>query len=291
MNLNVAMVIPIYKQSHCFAKVLDGIKKQNRIPDHIIVVLDRLGDDPAIDSIIDMENIAILADLHEKIVFIEPKIPTGITREVNGDLFLAPYMRNEGILLADTLGADIIVLIDGDCIPQPRLVDSHISACDRSNPTISVGRRRESMYRWLDKRESDVGIIQYRLFRQNGLVITDPNMLLQGLVVWSCNMALNRGALDRLYRFNDRYYHTPKHAFCGAFTGSWGGEDTFMGIQAWYCRIIITTIGNQGSGVTHIDHPRPNDKYTIKHMDFVETQRIFLRKKMQINPLPIEFFD
>ncbi len=73
--------------------------------------------------------------------------------------------------------------------------------------------------------------------------------------------------------------------------GKWGGEDGFLGIECYYCRIFITMIGDITSGIEHIDHPRPDTIYTIKHIDFFKSQCSNLRKKVTINPLSLDFFE
>lgn len=283
-----SLIIPLYNQADNFHKIVEGIEKQTVLPDMVLVVLDRPSQDDRdrVMQIIDDSTYSELFDVFE------PETPSNITRTSDGELFLTPYIRNEGIKYVDRCGySDVIFFVDGDCIPQPTFIESHLKVCSRRNPVISIGRRRESQYKWNDRREHQPDLSQLKLFRNGNYVINDPAMLIQGIVLWSCNMALNKGALDRLYRFNMRYYQVQSEAFLGAFTGAWGGEDTFMGIEAWHCRIMMVMVGSKSAGVTHIDHPRPSDIYNVSHMKFVETQRQLLRKKIKLNPLPVEFFD
>jgi glycosyltransferase involved in cell wall biosynthesis len=295
--MNVALIIPLYKQSQYWTKILAGIESQSRQADKIVIVMDRPGEDlgdgsdPTWDARrhVDELNQQSCID-YSKFTILTPTIPK-IGRNTQGQRFFAGHMRNQGIRYAYENGMDVFVLIDGDCIPQSRLIEGHCSKCEHNNPVLSVGRRRESTFNWKDRREVDPNLIRYGFFRANGIMVQDPELLRQALIVWSCNMALNMAAVERLYAFNLRYYQREKEAFCGEFTGMWGGEDTFMGIQAWHCKLFIVTTGLKKAGVMHIDHPRPKDIYNVDHMEFVNNHKELLHKKVTLNPLDLAFFE
>jgi hypothetical protein len=52
------------------------------------------------------------------------------------------------------------------------------------------------------------------------------------------------------------------------FTGRWGGEDTFLGVECFYGGIPVWAAPATGDdGVLHMEHPRPSGKYD--HAGFV----------------------
>jgi hypothetical protein len=96
-------------------------------------------------------------------------------------------------------------------------------------------------------------------------------------------------AIKILKKFNSKYYNRDE-VFCSEFLGKWGGEDGFLGIQAYYCKIFMSTVGEIASGIEHIDHPRPDDKYNLSHMTYFKEQCEKIRKKVTLNPLTLDFF-
>jgi len=286
--MKTALIIPLYKQSKYLSRILEGIEKQTVKPDLVCLVFDRPKDDAdfnaeEIGKIVDNYSIEInVTQIHEHSSY--------IGNPPNGkELFLTPLMRNKGISAALIEGCDQFIFIDGDCIPQPSLVASHIKKLSANVPVLTVGRRRESKYRWQDQRENEPNLCHLELFRKDGVLINNPELLRQSLIVWSCNIGLNLQAVQILRKFNDRYFNR-REVFSSAFNGKWGGEDGFLGIEAWHCKIFITTLGEKGSGVEHIDHPRPKDKYNINHRDFFDEQVRILRELVKVKPLNLDFF-
>jgi hypothetical protein len=219
----------------------------------------------------------------------EPPVYMGNPPNPGDAPFLAGHVRNVGIDKALEDNAEIFIFIDGDCIPQKSLIQSHMSKLKLNVPVLSIGRRRESIYKWQDKREVDPSLFNLKLFREHGVIINNPQLLEKSLIVWTCNIGLNLKAVNILKKFNLSYYKRDE-VFSSEFLGKWGGEDGFLGIQAYYCRVFITTIGNLASGVEHIDHPRPPDVYNPNHMNFFKEQCDRLRKKITVNPMVLEFF-
>jgi hypothetical protein len=295
--MKIGLIIPSYKQSKYVFNILDGISKQSIKPDCIYFVIDRPEDDKgpldhngnplesfdAIDYI--YRNVDKFPNLNVKVLqFDAPKT----TVRTDSPYFFAGIARNVGVREAINDNCDLFVFIDGDCIPQPKLIESHRMNCNNTLPILSVGKRLEQQYRWSDKRE--VELPQLDLFNTKGTLINNPELLKKSLVVWSCNIALNRSAVNRLMKFNNIYYNK-EEVFASLFDGEWGGEDSFLGIEAWYCRIFINTIGIKGAGVTHTHHPRPSHSHSINHKKYFDDQIEILRKKVVVNPLRLTFFN
>jgi hypothetical protein len=277
----IALIIPLYKQSQFWSKILKAIENQSKLPNTIYLMLDR----PALDDVKVIEEI----NSHSKLNIKTTVVDDYPSLNKSDDLFLAPYVRNIGINLAIQDGCDKFVFIDGDCIPQNKLIESHLNKIKYNVSILSVGRRRESIYRWQDRREFVSELTHLDLFRKNGLLINNPDLLKRSLIVWTCNIAMNLQAIKLVKKLNKKYYNRDE-VFCSDFIGKWGGEDGFLGIEAYYCRVFITTIGEKNSGIEHIDHPRPEEKYTIKHMEFFNKQVELLRQKIALNPLELNFY-
>lgn len=207
-----------------------------------------------------------------------------------GNVFRAGSIRNMGLNNAINDNCDIFIFIDGDCVPQIDLVKSHVETCNTQLPVLSVGRRRESKYRWMDQREVDSNMTHLGLFSRKNTIVNNPDLLRNCLIVWSCNIAINKNAVKLIKKFNKTYYNK-EELFNSAFDGKWGGEDSFLGITAWYCRVFITMVGNLKSGVEHIDHIRPETIYNANHKQFFDSQCDMLRKKTTITPITLDLLD
>ena len=279
------LIIPVHNQVKYLRNILEGVSKQSILPDITYVMLDRPSDDEYNMAI----EVANLFDFNISVHRID-NIPTYIPRKSNNGIFLAGYIRNQGVSLALDANCDIFIFIDGDCVPQKDLISSHINKCSKSIPVMSIGRRRESKYGWKDQRETSPNLTHLNLFNTSGCIINNAELLKNCLVIWSCNLAVNKHALGLIYKFNNKYYGISE-LFNSIFLGEWGGEDSFLGITAWYCKLFITTIGEMSSGVEHIDHPRPDSKYTINHKAYFDEQLENIRKKTTLNPMDLEFYE
>lgn len=295
--MNIGLIIPLYNQSSYWFNILTAISKQTITPDCVYVVLDR----PEVDkgkvegsgSVPDFNAIDYINETNAKFPDINIKVlsftvPTK-TKRTDSPTFFAGYARNIGVRAAIEDGCDLFVFIDGDCIPQRKLIESHVVNCSNKLPVLSVGRRLESQYRWLDQREVDSNLVHLNLFPPSGTLINNVELIRKCLVVWSCNIALNRSAINRILKFNQIYYKKSE-LFSSEFDGEWGGEDSFLGVQAWYCRLYINTTGLKNGGVTHTQHPRPKSTHNINHKDYFDKQVELLRKKVAITPLKLSFF-
>jgi len=283
--MKTALIIPSYNQSKYLPRIFKAIELQSIKPSVIYLMVDRPEDDETIEQY--LKQISKL-NLNIVIKYVN-KIPKNIEFRSTNNPFLTPYIRNSGIANALSEGCDNFIFIDGDCIPQKNLIQSHLKKLNHHIPVLSVGRRREAIYKWQDRREHVPELLNLNLFREKGTLINNPQLLKQSLIVWSCNMAMNLPAIKLIKKFNKKYYFRDE-VFSSEFVGKWGGEDAFLGIQSHYCRVFITTIGEKSSGIEHIDHPRPPEKYNLEHMKFLNNEMEKLSKKIMLNPMEIDFF-
>lgn len=208
------------------------------------------------------------------------------------DLFLTGYRRNQAIDMAIEDGCTSFVFIDGDCLPQPDLIAAHNRANFRNLPNLSVGRRREEKHGWKDQREVSPNLRNLKLFgRVDENVITDFELLKTSAITWSCNMSMNFQAVNRLKKFNQYYYGRPD-VFHSDFLGTWGGEDGFIGVESYFCKIFITVINDKKSGIKHIEHERPVNKYSGDAFQiYLEHQIVLLQQMIANKPLSLDFFE
>lgn len=281
----LALLIPIYKQSKNWDLILKGIESNANPPGKVYALLDRATDEEY-DII---KSLSDLSDLNIQVIKV-PKPPHYlIKREVIGEPFYTGYVRNYGLDIAISEGYTQFVFIDGDCVPQSGLFNAHFNKLDVDLPVLSIGRRREKKFRWKDQREVTPEFTHLDIFRKEGFLVNNPELITSCVIVWSCNIGMNIKLVNLLKKFNDKYY-SRSEVFCSDFLGAWGGEDGFLGVQSWFVRGFITTIGDIKGGVQHIDHPRPSDKYTVDHMKYFQEQLQRLKVKTKLHPLDIDFF-
>lgn len=284
--MKTVIIIPIHKQSKNLDRIIYGLERQTEKSFKALFMLDRPASDELNEMIAKINDSSLDAVAH-----VIGTVPDGITNRVGSDeIFLTPYIRNEGIRIAKEWQMENFIFIDGDCIPQENLVYAHNYTSSRGLPVLSVGRRREEKHNWRDQREVDRSLSMLNLFRRDGMVINNLQMLKSSIIVWSCNISLNISAINLMEKFNS-YYYGKAETFSGQFSGTWGGEDGFLGIEAYYAGLYINMIGDTRAGVKHIDHPRPISKYGHEeHMRFLALKTKELGEMMIKKPLILDFF-
>jgi len=178
--------------------------------------------------------------------------------------FCAGHARNIGVRYAIEHAYDVVIFIDGDCYPEPDLIIGHMNLLVSDEACVTVGKRCEAKYGWHDQREKDVNF-PIPIF-SNPERITREAFFVDSGVMWTCNMGLNRKAIDMIMHMNMSLYGRTE--LCSSdFIGTWGGEDGFLGMEALYGNIPVYPVCRKSSGVRHNEHPRPLDKYD--HETFV----------------------
>ncbi len=168
-----AIIIPFRNQSNNFDKIIKGLEKQSVLPDNIYLLLDR----GSIEEIELLNEICNKSSLNSiiNISYIN-ELPKNLSYMVDGidNPFLTGYIRNFGIDLAQKDNNEIFLFIDGDCIPQTGFVKSHLKKLSKNLPVLTVGRRRESQFKWQDKRDVDPQLFNLKLFSNNDSIINNP---------------------------------------------------------------------------------------------------------------------
>jgi len=288
--MKVALIIPIHKQKQHWMRMQSAIERLSVRPHCVYVMMDR-----PLSSEYEFIKKSCQAEglLNTYKVFNIHEIPEFIGRPNNlpdQSLFLTGHRRNLGIEYAISDGCECFVFIDGDCVPQTDLIKSHLAINDQGIPNLSIGRRRDGQYNWRDQREVAEAVKSYGLFSKNPYyTVTEWYLLETSTIVWSCNMSLNIAAVNRLKKFNRKYYGRDD-VFHSDFLGTWGGEDGFIGIEAYKCGIRITMLGDSNSGIKHIHHERPVSKYAGEAFTlYLNDQVKLLEAMMENSPIPDGF--
>ena len=290
--MKTALIIPIYNQSKYFLRLVSAIESMSELPDIVYPTLDRNSreDYKIIKRICENKNLKC----QYKILDLT-NIPEYIGKPTNNpgqDLFLTGDRRNQAIDIAIQDGCEIFVFIDGDCVPEADLIKAHKRVNSYGLPNLSIGRRKEEKHKWRDQRELDPKIATLKLFsRINEFVIQNPELLYSASIVWSCNIGMNLKSVNQLKKLNE-YYYGKSEVFNSEFLGAWGGEDCFLGIQAYTAKVFITVINDELSGIRHIDHPRPIDKYHVAAWTDHLAEEVEYFNLLQSNkPLTLTFFN
>lgn len=195
--------------------------------------------------------------------------------------FLAGHVRNVAIAEACAQGYGAILFIDGDCLPESDIVDAYAEVLDTDSPVLATGKRKESKWNYDDQRvvskEHPVHI-----FGERPNVVEDEMLFVESGVIWTCNVGINLAAINALYDLNEKLYGR-REVFSSIFSGTWGGEDGFLGLECLYGGITVMTIRNGKTGIVHIDHERPPNKYDhIRFVYFLDCCRGDLLFRMEL---------
>ena len=252
----IAAVVPVRRGEHA-PTVVKKLKEQGAC---VIVVRDRCAVElPGADYVIDKQS---------------------------GTGFDAGAARDIGLDMAVKIGAEQVIMVDEDCIPQPDLVNAHLYALDRGCPVISCGRRLESGLGWKDPRQTGEAF-NLHLFDGKGAVVQNNSIVKNCLATWTCNLGINRAAMDIVYRAMSSFTGEWR-IFDKAFDGHWGGEDAFLGYVAWAYRVNMAFLPMGANAVKHMDHPRPEPEYGKGFKEVLEAQVTKFRKHLAMHPLSID---
>lgn len=152
--------------------------------------------------------------------------------------------RNIGAAAAIERGADLLIFLDGDCIPDPDFVAAHKAAYDAWPDDLSFGFRRHLPESFLLELETvtDAEMLRHAVMepRQHCLPETPT-----AWDVFSCNMSVQSSVFAQLNGFDNEY------------DGAWGGEDTDFAARFVAAKVPCMDLSPlQGGYVTHVDHAR-----------------------------------
>ena len=251
--MKVALVILCKNQDKYAPAIAKGVLSQTVKPDRVLVVMDRPG-------LVERMNTRKAYEAVPGCEFlVVSSLPETLGRPpMNSRVvpFCAGHCRN--LALEMLYDMDLVIFTDGDCIPLRKMVEAHVGAYEEG--CVTVGRRVEIKLGSLDQRQEDKDH-PVPIFWPEPRAVTRERFIADSGVVWTCNFGITQGAVRELKKMNSELYGT-ESVFHPAFTGRWGGEDGFLGMECFYWGIPIrTTAIMDGDGVTHIEHPRPDEKY------------------------------
>jgi hypothetical protein len=234
----VHLVIPVNNQATALPHVMAGLRSQTVFPDHVVFVLDRCTD----DSRLVLEREAAALPRHIEVTFLDSGL--------RGEGFFAGRVRDVGIDNCDRRRADALyILLDGDCIPSPGLIEAHVSVLTRApGPAASSGLILRGGRSGHDPRTL--------YFADQPKRILYPPLVRQCVVTWTGNLGLNQRALDNLRKANELLSGEPR-IFNPAFDSAWGGEDDFIGIALFKGGGELYSLAQQHHAI-HVDHPPRN---------------------------------
>lgn len=265
--MRTALVVLCKNQQIYAGRIASGILSQTVKPDTVLVVADR----PAYGEFDALQEAYSCIEGCRFLAVVGMPRPLGRPRMLHGiPPFCAGYCRDSALEYLDRQ-YDIAIFTDGDCIPQPQLVESHLAAYVPGG--VTVGRRVEMKWQGRDQRQaySDRPI---DIFGEAPRDIDSEVYVADSGVMWTCNVGLTCVAVDALREMNRRLYGFSA-VFHPDFCGRWGGEDGFLGMECFYGGIPMRSCPvMEHDGVEHIDHPRPEGYYDHGvFLEFLEAKR------------------
>lgn len=265
--MKTALVILCKNQEKYADTIVRGVLAQSVKPDRVLVVMDRPGL---------LERMAMTKSYKEIPgceFFIVSSTPDSIERPpmLAGMVpFCAGHCRN--LALEMLYDMDLVIFMDGDCIPLANMVESHVAAYEEG--CVIVGRRTEVKWGSEDQRQCS-SEHPVPIFGDTPGYVTSERFIADSGVVWTCNFGITAGAIKAIKKLNEELYGVSA-VFHPDFCGRWGGEDGFLGIECFYGGIPIrTTPIMEADGVSHIEHPRPENKYDLtSFIAFLEMKRM-----------------
>jgi len=196
---------------------------------------------------------------------------------INNGKALAGRCHNRNSVIRPFLdsGIDALVFIDGDCFPdQGDFLEKYVALLD--NHDLVFGTRRHTPVDGLELPPSDLltanmdnlyagrplNYVDLRLvsgavsaWRDSKSFTEKLDLMLTGMIGWSCNFGMSRAGIMRLMAFQRSTYGMDEGIFdSNAFGDGWGYEDVAMGIDALYAGLDIDI--TDGVRVIHKSHDR-----------------------------------
>lgn len=214
--------------------------------------------------------------------------------------------RNYGIKTALELGADLVIFMDGDAVPEnDNYIENYIEMYPPENPwpKFVFGTRkhikRPHKHNMFDifsgnkhyphipckKYPSDLLTGNMDLIIANKPIQFDDlnhldlriisgvadefnklnqdekiDMIISGMVTWSCNFAVNATALHQLKSHNMMVHGREFWFDDNDFNTGWGYEDVALGLDAMFAGVDILI--SKASDILHLVHDRSDELYT-----------------------------
>ena len=234
--MKIAVAIPNHNQHHMVMETINKLNNQSLKPAAIYVMSDAkpFWKLPTNQNVIPINN-------YRKF----------LGRCGNRNSVIEPFLHSD---------YDALVFIDGDCFPEE---DTFLDKYDTllSNYSLVFGTRTHTDISGLSKPPSDILTANMdNLFAGNQLDYSDLrvasgavrawkestkfneklDLMLTGMIGWSCNFGITRAGLVKLCKFQrDAHGLTDGIFDARAFKDGWGYEDVAMGIDALYAGLDI----------------------------------------------------
>lgn len=155
---------------------------------------------------------------------------------------------------------DILIFMDGDCSPlQDDFVEKYVGHMGKNDllfgtrkhgdisglakpPSDLLTANMDNLYEGKPIDYSDLRVVAgaVRAWDEAKTFAERIDLMLTGMIGWSCNFAFTRKGLERLRKFQERTYGLAEGIFDSAtFKDGWGYEDVAMGIDALYAGLDI----------------------------------------------------
>ena len=261
--MKILLAIPSKNQSQYIGDIIDHIGKMSVKPDHVLYFQDR----PSAKELVEGKRLLPTRDgLIELVVSrSEPEIIGHPQMAYGESQFLTGYIREQAIDYMLQNGYDAVVFIDGDCLPEPELIEAHKAILCKETPVVTVGQRKEFMHEWTDQRLAPDSKLD--IFSDEPREVENEGYFVDSGVVWTCNFGMNRAAVMKLRELNKILYGR-EETFSSDFVGTWGGEDGFIGLECFYTLTPVIALPKGENGIKHQFHLRESAKY--QHVAFIQ---------------------
>lgn len=193
--------------------------------------------------------------------------------------------RNLGIREALAAGADYIIFMDGDTMPEDAtFVEGHMvflaggdpgrmlfstrrhipnpeKPCSKP-PSDYLTANMDSMYNGEELTSTDLRVVSDTVSTYQSMSSFDEkcDLILSGMVTWSCNFSFDREAANKLNALMQEKYRLDGWFDDRAFSSGWGYEDIAMGLDSLFAGIDVQI--QDGPRVLHLMHDRTDDLHS-----------------------------
>jgi glycosyltransferase involved in cell wall biosynthesis len=281
--MKVIVVIPCHNQQEIVNFCIECLKKQTLVPDTILVVND-----------------------HSFLSLKKKTKERGIVKVVDSPRKGRVYTRNFGIECALELDADVILFLDGDCIPEDKhFVKNYVRHLKQPGMALFGMRKHIPKPKYLhefnfdldyeekpvkrfpsdlltanlDKKRrfnnEDLRIVSgaFNVFNKAKTKTEKLNLLATGMATWSCNFCLTKESVVQLKAYRKKRYSSSDCFDTKLFGDVWGGEDNVFGMDllASGCNIKLT----KDSRVLHFMHDRSDELFNHVQINNILMNRYF----------------
>lgn len=272
--MKIAVALPNHNQHHLIRETLQKLLSQSLPPSAIYILSDakpfwRLPSDP--NTVIPINNYRHF-----------------LGRCGNRNSVIEPFLNSD---------FDALVFMDGDCFPEDsKFLEKYASLL--SNYSLVFGTRTHTDISGLSKPPSDLLTANMdNLFAKTELDYSDLrvvsgavrawqestkfseklDLMLTGMIGWSCNFGFTKDGLKKLVRFQrDTYGLTDGIFDSNAFKDGWGYEDVAMGIDALYAGLDIMI--SDRVRVVHRSHDRTDGLF-----DHVKGRHLIMERYRELD--------